>query len=119
MGCNLRDLANAEDINLAELKGKRVGIDAFLTAFQFLTTIRDRSPTGDGGLVLILPSEPRAEHLNHPLERSERPPLKHYPWETIEEMLNEAGWHYENAWYVSVHRSLGRVIVYATSAPQD
>ena len=49
MGCNLRDLTNAEDINLAELKGKRVGIDAFLTAFQFLTTIRDRSPTGDGG----------------------------------------------------------------------
>ena len=73
----------------------------------------------DGGSVLILPSEPRAEHLNHPLERSERPPLKHYPWETIEEMLNEAGGHYENAWYVSVHRSLGRVIVYATSAPQD
>ena len=49
MGCNLRDLANAEDINLAELKGKRVGIDAFLTACQFLTTIRARSPTGDGG----------------------------------------------------------------------
>ena len=49
MGCNLRDLATAEDINLADLKGKRVGIDAFLTAFQFLTTIRDRSPTGDGG----------------------------------------------------------------------
>ena len=46
MGCNLRDLANAEDINLAELKGKRVGIDAFLTAFQFLTTIRDRSAMG-------------------------------------------------------------------------
>ena len=45
----LRDLATAEDINLADLKGKKVGIDAFLTAFQFLTTIRDRSPTGDGG----------------------------------------------------------------------
>ena len=73
----------------------------------------------DGGLVLILPSEPRTEHLNHPLERNERPPLKHYAWETIEEMLNETGWFYENAWYVSVHRSLGRVIVYATSAPQD
>ena len=73
----------------------------------------------DGGLVLILPSEPRTEHLNHPLERNERPPLKHYAWETIEEMLNETGWHYENAWYVSVHRSLGRVIVYATSVPQD
>ena len=49
MGCNLRDLAAPEEINLAELSGKRVGIDAFLTAFQFLTTIRDRSPTGDGG----------------------------------------------------------------------
>ena len=36
MGCNLRDLANAEDINLAELKGKRVGIDAFLTRSSFL-----------------------------------------------------------------------------------
>lgn len=49
MGCNLRDLTTPEDIDLAELRGKRVGIDAFLTAFQFLTTIRDRSPTGDGG----------------------------------------------------------------------
>ncbi len=73
----------------------------------------------DGGLVLILPSNPRTEHLNHPLEKSERPPLKHYAWETIEEMLNETGWHYENAWFVSVHRSLGRVIAYATSAPRD
>ena len=73
----------------------------------------------DGGLVLILPSDPRTEHLNHPLEESERPPLKHYAWETIEEMLNETGWHYENAWFVSVHRSLGRVIAYATSAPRD
>ena len=73
----------------------------------------------DGGLVLILPSEPRTEYMNHPLEKSERPPLKHYAWETIEDMLNETGWHYENTWYVSVHRSLGRVIVYATTAPQD
>ena len=73
----------------------------------------------DGCLVLILPSEPRTEHLNRPLEKNERPPLKHYAWETIEEMLHETGWHYENAWYVSVHRSLGRVIVYATSAPRD
>ncbi|MEC7180874.1 MAG: RsmD family RNA methyltransferase, partial [Candidatus Thermoplasmatota archaeon] len=82
-------------------------------------TLESSGEVVDGGLVLILPSEPRTEHLNHPLERSERPPLKHYAWETIEEMLNETGWHYENAWYVSVHRSLGRVIVYATSAPQD
>ena len=73
----------------------------------------------DGGLVLILPSEPRTEHLNHPLEKDERPPLKHYAWESVEEMLIETGWQYRNAWYVSVHRSLGRVIVYATSVPQD
>ena len=82
-------------------------------------TLESSGEVVDGGLVLILPSEPRTEHLNHPLEKSERPPLKHYGWETIEEMLNETGWFYENAWYVSVHRSLGRVIVYATSAPQD
>ena len=31
------------------MRGKVVGIDSFLLAFQFLTTIRDRSPTGDGG----------------------------------------------------------------------
>jgi flap endonuclease-1 len=49
MGCNLRDLANAEDTTMDAMKGKRVGVDSFLLAFQFLTTIRDRSPTGDGG----------------------------------------------------------------------
>jgi flap endonuclease-1 len=49
MGCNLRDLANAEDTTMDAMRGKRIGIDSFLLAFQFLTTIRDRSPTGDGG----------------------------------------------------------------------
>ena len=49
MGCNLRDLASPQNIELESLSGKRVGVDAFLTAFQFLTTIRDRSPQGDGG----------------------------------------------------------------------
>ena len=48
MGCNLKDIAPAEQTSLKELAGKRVGIDAFLTAFQFLTTMRDRSPQGDG-----------------------------------------------------------------------
>jgi flap endonuclease-1 len=48
MGCNLKDIAPAEQTNLKALAGKRVGIDAFLTAFQFLTTMRDRSPQGDG-----------------------------------------------------------------------
>ena len=49
MGCNLRDLAQPETLELSALAGQRIGVDAFLTAFQFLTTIRDRSPEGDGG----------------------------------------------------------------------
>ena len=49
MGCNLRDLTQPETIELNSLSGQRIGVDAFLTAFQFLTTIRDRSPEGDGG----------------------------------------------------------------------
>lgn len=48
MGCNLKDIAPKEQTNLKALAGQRVGIDAFLTAFQFLTTMRDRSPQGDG-----------------------------------------------------------------------
>ena len=49
MGCNLRDLAQPENLELTSLSGQRIGVDAFLTAYQFLTTIRDRSPEGDGG----------------------------------------------------------------------
>ena len=48
MGCNLKDIAPAQQTTLKALTGQRVGIDAFLTAFQFLTTMRDRSPQGDG-----------------------------------------------------------------------
>jgi len=82
-------------------------------------TLESARDVVDGGLVLILPSEPRSEQLDRPLAMDERPPLKHYAWETIEMMLTETGWCYQNAWYVSVHGSLGRVIVYATTAPQD
>ncbi|RAH14591.1 MAG: flap endonuclease-1 [Methanobacteriota archaeon] len=49
MGCNLKDLSNPVKIDLNSLKGKKIGIDAFLVAFQFLTSIRDRSERGDGG----------------------------------------------------------------------
>ncbi|MBJ24232.1 MAG: flap endonuclease-1 [Euryarchaeota archaeon] len=49
MGCNLKDLSNPIKIDLNSLVGKKVGIDAFLVAFQFLTSIRDRSENGDGG----------------------------------------------------------------------
>jgi tRNA G10 N-methylase Trm11 len=71
-----------------------------------------------GGLTLILPTEHRSQVLTRPLETYERPALKHTSWESIEGMLNETGWEYKNAWYVSVHGSLGRVIVYATNAPR-
>ncbi len=72
-----------------------------------------------GGLTLILPSEPRSELLTRSLQYNERPELKHYAWEHLEKILDDTGWHYQNAWYVSVHGSLGRVIVYATTVPQD
>lgn len=49
MGCNLRDLVEAEDIEISQLVGQRVGVDAFLVAFQFLTSIRATGPEGDGG----------------------------------------------------------------------
>ncbi|MDP6639435.1 MAG: hypothetical protein QGH90_01890 [Candidatus Poseidoniaceae archaeon] len=49
MGCNLRDIADAESIDLSDLAGMRIGIDSFLVAFQFLTSIRARGATGDGG----------------------------------------------------------------------
>jgi len=73
----------------------------------------------DGGLVLILPTEPRSELLTRPLEMDERPSLKHHAWDTLEGMLDQTGWFYQNAWYVSVHGSLGRVLIYATTVPQD
>ena len=82
-------------------------------------TLESARDVVDGGLVLILPSEPRSEQLDRPLAMDERPSLKHYAWETIEMMLTETGYLYQNAWYVSVHGSLGRVIVFATTAPQD
>ena len=49
MGCNLRDLAKSHPISMNELAGKKVGIDAFLVAFQFLARISDLGPDGDGG----------------------------------------------------------------------
>ena len=49
MGCNLRDLANPKSINLRDLSNKRVAIDTFLVAYQFITSIRARGEGQDGG----------------------------------------------------------------------
>lgn len=48
MGCNLRDLAKPESINLRDLSDKRVAIDTFLVAYQFITSIRSRGEGQDG-----------------------------------------------------------------------
>ena len=69
MGCNLKDLAVSERVRLPDLAGKRVGIDAFLTAFQFLTTMRDRSPEGDG-MPLRTPDGRYVAHLMGFLQRT-------------------------------------------------
>jgi flap endonuclease-1 len=42
MGVNLREIANPRDIELEELSGKTVAIDALNTIYQFISIIRDR-----------------------------------------------------------------------------
>lgn len=39
MGCNLRDLVRAHPLDLSELRGKRIAIDVFLNAYQFITSL--------------------------------------------------------------------------------
>ncbi|MDP6906735.1 MAG: hypothetical protein QF440_04890 [Candidatus Thalassarchaeaceae archaeon] len=48
MGCNLRDLASPTPIQLNDLSGQRVAVDAFLTAYQFITSLRARGEGRDG-----------------------------------------------------------------------
>ncbi len=40
MGVDLGDLVSKEELKLESLKGKKIGIDAYNTLYQFLTTIR-------------------------------------------------------------------------------
>ena len=73
----------------------------------------------DGSLVLILPSEARELCLETPLPLEQRPKLIHFGWSELERLLSQCNWKYEDAWYVFVHGSLGRVVIYASSVPQD
>ena len=82
-------------------------------------TLVSAADVTQGGLVLILPSEPRSDCLESALSREERPPLKHYSWEELEGILESTSWTYQEAWYVAVHGSLGRVLIFATNALQD
>ena len=43
MGVNLRDIIEAKEIKLADLSGKKIGIDACNWTYQFLSTIRLRT----------------------------------------------------------------------------
>jgi tRNA (guanine10-N2)-dimethyltransferase len=73
----------------------------------------------DGSLVLILPSEARELCLESTLSAEERPELIHFQWPELERLLLDCNWKYEDAWYVFVHGSLGRVVIYASIVPQD
>ena len=72
----------------------------------------------DGSLVLILPSEARELCLESALTAEERPQLIHFQWIELERLLMDCNWKYEDAWYVFVHGSLGRVLIYASIVPQ-
>ena len=57
MGCNLRDLAVIEPLEMSELSGQRVAVDVFLNAYQFITSL-----TGQDGKPLSYNGKPVA-HL--------------------------------------------------------
>ena len=64
MGCNLRDLAPSQPIDLRELKGEKVAVDVFLNAYQFITSL-----TGQDGKPLSYNGKPVA-HLMGFLDRA-------------------------------------------------
>ena len=64
MGCNLRDLAPSQPIDLSELKGEKVAVDVFLNAYQFITSL-----TGQDGKPLSYNGKPVA-HLMGFLDRA-------------------------------------------------
>ncbi|MBC8437826.1 MAG: flap structure-specific endonuclease [Euryarchaeota archaeon] len=49
MGCNLKDLAIAHPVDLSDLSGQRIAVDAFLVGYQFITSLRTRGEGADGG----------------------------------------------------------------------
>ncbi len=69
MGCNLRDLATPHPCELSDFSGARVAVDAFLVAYQFMTTIRARREGEDGGPLTDDDGNP-VSHLMGFLDRS-------------------------------------------------
>ncbi|RTZ93708.1 MAG: flap structure-specific endonuclease, partial [Candidatus Poseidoniales archaeon] len=64
MGCNLRDLAVIEPLEMSDLSGQRVAVDTFLNAYQFITSL-----TGEDGKPLSYNGKPVA-HLMGFLDRT-------------------------------------------------
>ena len=60
MGCNLRDLAPSQPIDLSELKGEKVAVDVFLNAYQFITSLtgQDGKPLSYNGKPCLLYTSP-------------------------------------------------------------
>ena len=69
MGCNLKDLASPNPIQLADLSGERIAVDAFLTAYQFITSLRARGEGKDGTYLRDSRGRP-VSHLMGFLDRS-------------------------------------------------
>jgi flap endonuclease-1 len=69
MGCNLKDLASPNPIQLADLSGERIAVDAFLTAYQFITSLRARGEGKDGTYLRDSSGRP-VSHLMGFLDRS-------------------------------------------------
>jgi flap endonuclease-1 len=69
MGCNLRDLARPESIQLRDLAGERVAVDAFLVAYQFITSLRARGEGQDGSFLRDAKGRP-VSHLMGFLDRA-------------------------------------------------
>lgn len=65
MGCNLRDLAKAETIDLSDLAGEKIAVDVFLSAYQFITAM-----TGEDGRPLSDSQSRPVAHLMGFLDRA-------------------------------------------------
>ncbi|MEC7436953.1 MAG: flap structure-specific endonuclease, partial [Candidatus Thermoplasmatota archaeon] len=65
MGCNLRDLAKSEPIDLSDLSGERIAVDVFLSAYQFITAM-----TGQDGRPLSDSNSRPVAHLMGFLDRA-------------------------------------------------
>ena len=73
----------------------------------------------DATIVLILPIHPLQEKRLELDEDSEDIKLLHGEWTKFKQMLKNGKWTIKGIWVEHVHSSLGRLILHASSVPQD